>query len=383
MADMWTSAMNKGDMSGVVLLDLRKAFDLIDHQCLIKKLEMYRCSDMSLRFFTSYLTDRTQKTAFKGTPSSSANITVGVPQGSILGPLFFILFMNDMPLHVNNNLDMYADDSTVHASGKTIPQIQQALENDMMHISSWCNENKMVINTSKTKCMLITTQQRRNRLQDPKLSIKVDDQMLQQVESDQLLGVTVDQNLCWRDHIDKVCRKITSSLALFRRIKNYLPHWSRIMFYNAYILPHMDFCITLWGSCSDIARLLKLQKQAARIILNCDVATPSVEMFHKLKWLPIVDWVQYRKANIVFKALNGKTPEYISDMFIFINQVHARQTRQSIKNDLYVPPRAKLNTFRNAIRYSGASIWNNLPNEIRDSTSSAMFKTKYLRMFLK
>ena len=122
-------------------------------------------------WFRSYLTGRTQQTSFRGHLSETVAITTGVPQGSILGPLVFILYMNDLPLHIHNDMDMFADDSTVHTSGPNIEEIQLSLQTDFNVITTWCTDNNMVINTSKTNTMLITTQQRRNHLQNDRLSI--------------------------------------------------------------------------------------------------------------------------------------------------------------------------------------------------------------------
>ena len=200
MRDIWSTAMDKGELNSVILLDLRKAFDLINHGLLLQKLKIYKCNNNSMKWFESYITGRIQVTSFRGSTSNSANITVGIPQGSILGPLFFILYMNDLPLHVTTNIDMYADDSTVHKSWKTIQDIEQNLNSDMKAISDWCSENKMVINTTKTKSMLITTKQRRSHLIET-LTIKVNDQVLEQTDHEKLLGVVVDENLDWKHHI--------------------------------------------------------------------------------------------------------------------------------------------------------------------------------------
>ena len=153
------------------------------------------------------------------------------------------------------------------------------------------------------------------------------------------------------------------------------------MFYNAYIMPHLDYCVTVWGDCSDLNKLVKLHKQAARIILDCHYLTPSKDMFCKLKWLPMKDWVKYRKATMTFKATNGNAPDYISSMFKPVGEVHSRTTRQTCKNDLYLPLRAKLNVFRNTLRYSGAQIWNDLPANVKHVPSVQMFKSNYLKMY--
>jgi len=278
---------------------------------------------------------------------------------------------------------MYADDSTLHTVGKTVSSISEDLQSEMNKVVSWCDENKMVINTSKTKCMLITTKQKESHLNDDKLEILVNGEGLEQVRQEKLLGVTLDCNLDWSYHIDKVAKKVSSSLALFRRIRKHLPLWSRKLFYNCYIAPHMDYCVTVWGTSSDLSRLLKLQKQAARLILNCDFTVPSADMFKRLKWLPIHDWLKFRKARTVYNCLNGNAPSYLCQMFQTIGNVHSRCTRQSARNDLFLPSRAKLNAFRNSIRYDGATIWNSLPIDTRNATSQACFKQRCMTHLMK
>ena len=137
MIDLWAAAIDRGDINGVILLDFRKAFDLINHECLLKKLNIYQCDDNANMWFRSYRTGRTQQTSFRGHLSETAAITAGVPQGSILGPLLFIVYMNDLPLHIHNDIDMFANDSTLHTSGANIEEIQLSLQTDLNVITTW------------------------------------------------------------------------------------------------------------------------------------------------------------------------------------------------------------------------------------------------------
>ena len=143
MMDMWTAAMDRGEVNGVIMLDLRKAFDLISHECLLEKLRIYQCNDNSSKWFRSYLTGRTQQTSVKGHLSETAVITAGVPQGSIPDPLLFILHMNDLPLHIDNNIDMFADDSTLYTSCHNVDEIQRSLQTNLNAVTTWCEDNIM------------------------------------------------------------------------------------------------------------------------------------------------------------------------------------------------------------------------------------------------
>ena len=150
-------------------------------------------------------------------------ITAGVPRGSIVGPLLFILYMNDLSLHLDNNIDMFADDSTLYTSGHNVDEIQRSLQTNLNAVTTWCEDNRMVLNVAKTKCMLITTKQRRHHLRNNQLAITLNDQELQQVKQHKVIGVVVDENLQWREHVNGVFKKVSQTLALFRRIKHFLP----------------------------------------------------------------------------------------------------------------------------------------------------------------
>ncbi len=144
-------------MNEVILLNLRKAFDLIDHQILLRKLRIYKCSDESIKWFKSYLLDRNQCTSFKGKVSEKLPIATRVPQGSILGPLLVIVFINDLPMSItNSNVDMYADVSTATATAKTTQWLNVLLNQERTEMNTWCNDNHMAANTSKTKVILVT-----------------------------------------------------------------------------------------------------------------------------------------------------------------------------------------------------------------------------------
>ena len=319
MVHKWALAIDKGLVNGVVLLDLHKGSDLVNHTILLVKLAIYGCSQQSVRWFSSYLLQRKQFVLFKGKQSEQSEIITGVPQGSILGPLFFIVFMNDMPMTTRTitNVDMYADDSTISACGKNVEEIEIKLNNDLEEISNWCDENRMVVNVEETKIMIVTTRQKWQHLDQPDEGDK-----LQVIENERLLGLHVDNFLTWKAHIQNIHITIAGKLTLLCGIKQYLPYKAREMFYNSYILPHMDYCSTFWGNATTSDRIYKLQ----RTIIYSEYRAPSGPLLEQLNWLPLPERVKYRQSQLVYKAMNGLAPDYMCALFTPISNISTRKS---------------------------------------------------------
>ena len=202
MIDKWLAALNEGKYVGCVMLDFRKAFDIINIPILCKKLKLYKCNDTTLKWFTSYLTDRKQRITLNSETSDDLSTVCGVPQGSILGPLLFLVFINDLPLYLKDtvtNTEMYADDTTVYDVGTSKLVIQNNLQKALNILESWCENNGMVLNPAKTKVLLITTSQKRSRCQES-LSLKYNNIALEVTTGDKVLGIIVNQNLKWDEH---------------------------------------------------------------------------------------------------------------------------------------------------------------------------------------
>lgn len=274
---------------------------------------------------------------------------------------------------------MYADDSTLFTTGKTIVEVENKINTDLVSIQSWCNQNKMSINLSKTKSMLMTTTQRLSRLHQKNISCKLGVHSLKSVEIEKLLGVIIDQHLNWKANIDQIFKRINTNISLLRRVKCFLPPSARKTFYNAYLLPHFDYCCSLWGTSTvtHVNKLCILQRRAVRVMTDSGYRQNTGKLFRALHIMPLTDRIKYRNMCLVFKALNGIAPAYLSKMFCFINQCHTRMTRASTQNKLLVP-KAKLNVLKNSWPVNGSKIWNNLNSDIRSARSFLSFKKLYI-----
>ena len=375
MIDSWLNAMDNGELVGIVLVDFKKAFDLVDHQILLSKLKLYGISSKALMWFDTYLTNRRQLVSLNNCKSDFEKVTCGVPQGSILGPLLFLLFINDLPLYVDNvSADLYADDTTLYDIQTSLEAIEINLQEGLNQLHIWCKNNGMVLNSVKTKVMLVTTNQKRLRLQNTNLNLQYMDETLKMISSDKILGVRVDNNLSWSDHVKHVCKKISSYIWLLSKIKNFLSQAHRVQFYKSYIQPHIDFCNIVWGnSCeSSKMKIFRLQKRACRVILDYNVEDSD-------EILSVYDRLFLRKAKFMFKVYNGLTPSYISENFTLRNEMNMSVNLRSSASGCFIPPLPKKECFKHSMRYSGCLIWNSLPNNVKSSQTAETFHNRCIK----
>jgi len=377
LTNKWLLEINQSNMSAAVFLDFRKAFDLIDHTVLIKKLNFYLKNSSSVTFFKSYLEGRKQSVYLNGTFSSEGCVKYGVPQGSILGPTLFSLFINDLPLHISNEntlCEMFADDSTLHASGNTVQQITNSLQTSLDDVINWCSLNNMILNPDKTEAMLITTRQKLQR-NPPDLKLFINDCPIKQVSEHNLLGVVIDDQLQWQPHINKTCKTVSKKLYLLSRIKTVIDLPTRKLFYNAYIKPHFDYVSNLWDGCSEnqFKKLNSLHRRAAKLILS-DQNITNDERLVVLNMLPLKKTLFFNKSIFMFKIINSDSPRYLHDLFKFTNNPYGDRK----KNLQVVHPRIDL--CKTSLSFSGASLWNSLPKALKTLSSLKTFKEGMLKL---
>ena len=346
MKEEWLEAMNNGELTGVLMVDLCEAFDLVDHSLLLQKLEIYRCTTNALNWFTSYLFNRSKKVDIDGILSDPLENKSGVPQGSVLGTLFFILFINDIFLYpALENMSLFADDATDHHTSKNIQNISSKLQIKATSVNQWCEINRIKMSIEKTKIMLIGSRQKLNRISESEKYIKllIDNTPIEQISNTKLLGIHIDSSLTWDVQVSHLKKIVIYKLFLLKRIRHFLPKHTRILFYNFYIMPYLEYCCSIWGNCSkeNINIIVKLQKRAARLILDADFFTPSANLFKELIWIPFSNIVKYHQVSLVYKCIHKISPEYLHDMFSIKLDSKRYNLRSSNTGRLDVPKKTQ------------------------------------------
>lgn len=380
LIDTWLKDVDSGKYVGTIFLDLRKAFDLVDHEILLHKLFLYHFTPKTVDFFRSYLTNRSQVIRDGITFSNKLIVTSGVPQGSILGPLLFVLYINDMSYatkQCNSSLDLYADDSTVHKSDHELSVVQNNLQMSLNVINKWCVNNNMMLNPLKTKCMVIATASKHRMLMNNSINLKLslDGVEIEIVKQQKVLGITIHDTLSWKPHITNVCSSINRKIILLKRLIYYLNDDMKKLYYQAYILPIFDYCSVVWGQhITSSSRLYKLHVRVMRIIFNTST-DHAIVMQKNNNWLNCCDRIKYHTGVMVYKTKNHHLPAYMNDLLTFSsNNVYG--LRSTARNDLTLP-KPRTNYLKSTFQYCSSLTWNSIPENIRSSITLNSFRKAY------
>ena len=371
-------ALDSGKIVVGVYLDIRKAFDAISHPILLKKLYALGIRGNIYYWVKSYLTNRSQFVLYNNSKSEKKIISHGVPQGSILGPLFFIVFMNDFSRASDLLFSiLFADDTTVLIEGQNYNNIIFTLNTELQKLDVWLQANKLTLNTAKTHYMVF----HRERIKCKTEKIIIRNNEIAAVKSTRFLGVIIDDKLKWKEHLQYIKNKISKSIGIIYKIRPYLDKATLKNLYFTYVYPYLIYCVEVWGNACDthLEPIIKIQKRCIRTITFSCYFEQTEPLFKELEILSFKKLVIQRILLMMFKYSLGIVPKPITLLFTRNDEVHHHNTRHS---SLLHPMIGRTETTYKTFRSQAILIWNYISKQIPINVTITCFKKTSLKYLL-
>ena len=370
---------SQGYKPAILFLDVKKAFDTVNHDIMIKKLEHYGIGEIVLKWFESYLSTRYQQTRIGDLLSELLLVTCGVPQGSVLGPLLFSIYINDICYACRESTPfLFADDGALYFNHTKRGELFN-IKREFLNISRWLQVNKLKLNTSeikeksKTKILLFDTVANCTPI---KINIGSNMVTVHECKVKKYLGLMVDNQLKFDAHVDLIKKKVCKRIGALYRSKSILPLKYRKMFVNALMLPHFDYLDIIYGRCgkTKLFELDLLYRKVAKIALNVDMKESTLKVYKDMKWLPLHLRRQLHMATYTCKIINNEAPIKFDHKFQYISG----GTRSGESCSLYLPKSKTHKEFP----FLGAKCWNNIPSDLRCSSDPQCFSKRYKSQLL-
>ena len=370
MIEAWRKALDEGGAAGGILTDLSKAFDCLSHELLIAKLEAYGFGKSALNFVYDYLENRKQRTKVNGSYSSWKDLKYGVQQGSILGPLLFNIFTNDIFYFVDKcKLANFADDNTLYAIAKNISNVLITLKEESSIIQNWFKINEMKSNEDKLHLIVTNTNKNYNSLS----YIYTGNELIESEDIVELLGVKIDSKLKFNDHVTNLVKKGNQKLHALARISKFLSNDKLRLIMRTFIESQFNYCPLLWMFHSRILneKINKLHERALRLVYKTENLTFG-QLLEKDKSVTIHERNLQKLAIEMYKVKHNLSPAPVQEIFKQRNEVY------DFRNNRYweVPRVQNVNFGVETLRYRGIKTWDLIPDDIKNSKSLTIFKGK-------
>ena len=371
LTETWKKAIDDGYKVGVIFVDFKKAFDTVDHAILKSKLSDVGVSGVFHEWIASYLHERSQYVTVNGARSKLRPIHIGVPQGSLLGPRLFAIYVNDLPNSSETGyIHMFADDTTIYFIGKEVEEIVDALNLILNDFKVWCCKNHLTVHTGKTVAMLISSHVFVGLMRP----LLFGNSHIYFTTKSTCLGVEIDYKLNWKPQVRALHTKFGGKLKFLKKFKA-LPSSVLEEIYFKGIIPSITYCIAIWGSCSPSTfnELEHLHLKAAKLIHKLPSETPDSDVLDLVKWKSLSYLYKRRLASIMYQVYHNTLPDQLTALFETRNSDNNYNLRRSIT---FSHIRYNSNLGRISVRYRGPIVWNLIPKAIKDASSLQLFKLK-------